>query len=125
MVGVRFIKISVLYFLIGVLLGMGMSMSGAHTLVGVHAHVNLLGWVSMALAGVIYYLFPHAGESKLGKAHFWLHNIGLPVMMVGLTLLMQGNTALEPVIAVGGTITTLAVILFVVNVFLNVKVTKQ
>ncbi|MFT4416982.1 cytochrome-c oxidase [Fredinandcohnia humi] len=118
-------KIAVIYFVIGVFIGMGMSMSHSYTLTGVHVHINLLGWVSMGLAGILYYLFPAAGESKLGKAHFWLHNIGLPVMMVGLTLLVRGNTAVEPVIAVGGTITTLAIILFAINVFLNVRATKQ
>jgi cbb3-type cytochrome oxidase subunit 1 len=125
MVGIRFIKMASLYFVIGVFIGMGMSMSHSYTLTGVHVHINLLGWASMGLAGIVYYLFPAAGESKLGKAHFWLHNIGLPVMMIGLTLLMLGNTAIEPLIAIGGTVTTLSIVLFVINVFLNVKATRQ
>ncbi|THE10297.1 cytochrome-c oxidase [Bacillus timonensis] len=125
MVGIRFLKMAALYFVIGVLIGMGMSMSHSYTLTGVHVHINLLGWASMGLAGIVYYLFPQAGESKLGKIHFWLHNIGLPVMMIGLTMLLLGNPAVEPAIAVGGTVTTLAIILFAINIFLNVKVTKQ
>ncbi|MEH7234671.1 cytochrome-c oxidase [Bacillus sp. JJ1562] len=125
MVGIRFLKMAALYFVIGVLIGMGMSMSHTYTLTGVHVHINLLGWASMGLAGIVYYLFPRAGESMLGKIHFWLHNIGLPVMMIGLTMLLFGNTAVEPAIAVGGTVTTLGIILFAINVFLNVKVTKQ
>ncbi|MCH1626188.1 cytochrome-c oxidase [Fredinandcohnia quinoae] len=119
--GVRLIKISVVYFLIGVGLGMYMSMAHNYTLTGVHVHINLLGWASMGLAGIYYHLFPQAGESKIGTAHFWLHNIGLPIMMIGLAALVLGNASFEPVVAVGGTITTLGIILFVVNILVNVK----
>lgn len=119
--GIRWLKISVVYFVIGVLMGMGMSMSHSFLLTPVHAHINLLGWASIALAGVMYLLFPQAGESLLGKLHFWLHNVGLPVMMIGLTLVTTGNPAFEPVIAAGASVTTIGIILFAVNVFVNVK----
>lgn len=49
--GARLIKISSVYFVIGVLLGMYMSMTENPMLSPVHAHVNLLGWASLALAG--------------------------------------------------------------------------
>lgn len=45
-----------------------------------HAHINLLGWVSLALSGVIYQLFPLAGENKLAVLHFWLQMIGVPLL---------------------------------------------
>lgn len=119
--GVRFIKIAVFYFLIGVGFGMYMSMTQDFALRGVHAHVNLLGWASLALAGLIYCLFPKAEKHILGKLHFWGHNIGLPLMMIGLIFVVKGNSSLEPVIAIGGTLTTLSIILFFVNVLINVK----
>ncbi|ARK29808.1 cytochrome-c oxidase [Halalkalibacter krulwichiae] len=119
--GVKLIKVSALYFVLGVSLGYYMSVAHAYHLTGVHAHVNLLGWTSMTLAGLIYILFPKAGSSMLGKIHFWLHNIGLPLMMVGLFLLLQGNSALEVLIPIGATCVLVAVILFAVNVLLNVK----
>ncbi|MFC0562322.1 hypothetical protein [Halalkalibacter alkalisediminis] len=55
--GVTFIKISVVYFVIGVLLGYYMSVAHGSNLTGVHAHINLLGWTSMTLAGIIYTMF--------------------------------------------------------------------
>lgn len=122
--GVRFIKISVIYFVIGVIIGMYMSMVHDYTFTGVHAHVNLLGWASGALAGIIYFLFPQAGNSVLGKIHFWLYNIGLPVMMIGLALLLSGIAQLEVAVAIGGTVVVLSVILFAINVLLNVRSTK-
>ncbi|CAM2825392.1 cytochrome-c oxidase [Paenibacillus sediminis] len=119
--GIRLIKISVVYFVIGVLLGMYMSMSHSYTYTGVHVHINLLGWVSLAVSGLIYHLFPKAGESTLGKIHFWLHNIGVPIMMIGLFLLLSEVSGMEPVIAVGGVITVLGVIFLALNVFQNVR----
>lgn len=47
--GRRFLKIAVVYFSIGVLIGLTMGIIHDFTLTSVHAHVNLLGWVSMAL----------------------------------------------------------------------------
>ncbi|MEX3617843.1 cytochrome-c oxidase [Paenibacillus glucanolyticus] len=119
--GVKLIRIAAVYFVLGVLLGMYMSISHSYDYASVHAHVNLLGWASLALAGVIYYLFPAAGESTVGKVHFWLHNIGLPVMMIGLALLMSGVESVEPVIAVGGVLVTLGILAFLYNVLIHVK----
>ena len=96
---------------------------GDHTLSGVHVHINLLGWASMALAGIIYYLFPKAGNHLLAKIHFWGTNIGLPLMMGGLTaLLMNGAEQATLFIATGATLVVISVILFTINVLLNVRI---
>ncbi|GAE28059.1 mll3904 protein [Halalkalibacter wakoensis JCM 9140] len=118
---IKFIKISVVYFVIGVVLGYYMSVAHAYNLTGVHVHINLLGWTSMTLAGILYTLFPKTEASILGKVHFWLHNIGLPLMMLGLFFLLQGNNSLELLIPVGATMVLIAVILFAINILKNLK----
>jgi cbb3-type cytochrome oxidase subunit 1 len=123
--GVKLIKIAAVYFVLGILLGMYMSISHSYDYASVHTHVNLLGWASLALAGVIYVLFPAAGESTAGKVHFWLHNIGLPVMMIGLALLVSGMESVEPVVAVGGVLVTLGILAFLYNVLTHVKSTHR
>jgi cbb3-type cytochrome oxidase subunit 1 len=119
--GARLIKISSVYFVIGVLLGMYMSMTENPMLSPVHAHVNLLGWASLALAGLVYAVYPAAAETTLAKFHFWLHNIGLPVMMISLAFFLTGSSWATPIIAIGGVLTVLGVILFAINIFRNVK----
>ncbi|MGD8189533.1 cytochrome-c oxidase [Brevibacillus ginsengisoli] len=119
--GIKFIKISVVYFLIGIIMGMFMSITHKIQFAPSHAHINLLGWTSLALAGVIYTLFPRLGLTGLGKWHFWLHNLGLPVMMIGLLVLEAGNPAIEPVIAIGASALSIGVLLFVINVIGNLK----
>ncbi|MCM2533786.1 cytochrome-c oxidase [Neobacillus pocheonensis] len=119
--GIRFIKISVVYFFIGVCIGMFMSMTEKFDFTPVHTHINLLGWVSMALAGLIYVAFPKAGETTLAKVHFWLHNISLPIMMIGLAFLVSGVTAATPAVATGGTLMVLGIIVFAINILKNIN----
>ena len=68
--GVKLIKISVIYFTIGVLLGLYMSMEHNYELKGVHVHINLIGWASFALAGFVYHLFPITTKNLYAKLHF-------------------------------------------------------
>jgi cbb3-type cytochrome oxidase subunit 1 len=119
--GIRLIKISSVYFVIGVLLGMYMSMSEKFSFTPVHVHINLLGWTALTLAGLIYVAFPNAAETALAKIHFWLHNIGLPVMMIALAFLVTGAKWAGPFVAIGGVLTVLGVILFAINIFRTVK----
>ncbi|WP_255472998.1 cbb3-type cytochrome c oxidase subunit I [Planomicrobium sp. CPCC 101079] len=82
-VGIAFIKVASVYLLIGVSLGLYMGISENFQYAPVHAHVNLLGWATMALFGLVYHYFPRAGGSKLGKVHFWLYNIGAIALLLG------------------------------------------
>lgn len=119
--GIRLIKISVCYFTIGVCIGLYMSIAHSYTLTPVHVHINLLGWTALTLAGILYHLFPHLASTVLAKTHFWLHNISLPIMMLGLAFVVQGNESLVPAVAAGGTVLVLAIILFAINILTNLK----
>ncbi|WP_341676677.1 hypothetical protein [Niveibacterium sp. SC-1] len=107
---------AVFYLLAGVSLGFYMGISNDHTLRPVHAHINLLGWATMVLTGVIYQFFPRAGASRLARVHFWLYQIALPVDMFCLGLMFKGHTGIMPVLGVSTTSVVLAVALFVINV---------
>lgn len=120
MKGIVWIRISVLYFAFAVIFGMTIGITQMFELTTVHAHANLLGWVSLALAGILYHLFPQAATSALGKLHFWLHNIGLPVMVAGLYVKFM-ELATVPLIEIGGTLAILGIVLFAINMFVNTK----
>ena len=45
----RFIKSSIIYIVLGMALGIYMAASQDHSQMPTHAHLNLLGWVTMAL----------------------------------------------------------------------------
>lgn len=52
-----------------------------------HGHINLLGWVEMAIFGSVYYIIPRIVKRPiyslgLVKVHFWIHNFGLLGMVI-------------------------------------------
>ena len=118
---IRFIKIAVLYLVLGVSVGLYMGMTQKFTLTPVHAHLNLLGWASLALCGLVYAAFPAAAETRLAKVHFWLHTVGLPPLLVALALMLSGNAALEPVVGVLSMIVAAGILMFAINVWLALR----
>jgi hypothetical protein len=120
--GVIWLKIAVLYLILGVALGIAMGASENFTLAPVHAHINLLGWTTLALAGLIYTVFPQAGASRLARLHFWLMNAAMPVMLGALALLLTtGQKAVIPVLAAAELVAAVAVLCFAANIFLNLQ----
>lgn len=62
-----------------------------HKIVLAHTHINLLGWVEMAIFSALYYVVPVLAKRpiysvRLVKVHFWMHNIGLVGLVVFFTL---------------------------------------
>jgi hypothetical protein len=51
-------KAAVLFAIVGVGFGIAMAMSQDHSVAPAHAHINLLGWVSLFLIGIYYRLHP-------------------------------------------------------------------
>jgi hypothetical protein len=118
----RFLQIAVVYLFLGALLGLTMSVTTNFALMPVHAHIMLLGWVTLALAGVIYHLYPAAALTRLARLHFWIHNLALPVAMVGLGLYLTGRTFALGLVEVGSTSVVIGLGLFMLNVLINVRV---
>ncbi|WP_175476851.1 MULTISPECIES: hypothetical protein [Virgibacillus] len=50
-IAARFLKIAAVYSVLGVCLGLTMGITENFSFTSVHAHLNLLGWVSLALFG--------------------------------------------------------------------------
>ena len=115
------ILIAVCYLIVGVSFGIGMAAMQKFEFAPVHAHINLLGWASMALSGLIYDRFPKAGGSRLGVIHFWSFNLLSPVLIAGLIFMFAGHPEMEPVMVVGSMGILASLIVFAVNLFLNAK----
>jgi hypothetical protein len=112
---------SVLYFTTGVTIGIYMSITSDFAIAPVHAHINLIGWVSLTLAALIYKSYPAAAASPLAKVHFWLNIVALPILAAMLYLFLRGNAAVEPVLGITSISILVAVLALVVNVFKNVR----
>lgn len=122
--GVIWIRIAIVYLIIGITLGIVMGATQQFGMRPVHAHLNLVGWATGALAGLLYLFFPQAATSKLGKTHFVLHTLGVPVMMASLALVLSGNTAAVPTLIMGELATAGGVLAFAANLLVNIKATS-
>lgn len=119
------LKLAVTYLIAGVSLGIAMGASENFTLRPVHAHLNLLGWTTLALAGLIYSVYPQTAQSRLAAIHFWLHNLALPVMMGSLAFLLFGRTEIVPILATSEFVMAAAVLVFAFNVHRNVDIAAR
>lgn len=121
--GIKFIKVSTIYFLIGITFGIYIGVADQFQFSSAHAHINLLGWVSLAIIGAIYHLFPEAGENKLAKGNFWLMMLGVPLLTFAMVLFRMGMEEFAgPMSGVGGILILIGVLVFVVNIMLNVNI---
>lgn len=123
--GAKWIKSAVIYFLIGVGFGLYMHATIELQWGATHAHINVVGWLTTAAIGIIYSVYPKAGNSALGKAQFWLYNIGLPILLLGMLIIQPAIGA--PLILIqicvwgGGIALAFSILLFIVNVYKNVE----
>jgi hypothetical protein len=115
-----FFAFGVVAMLVGMSLGMHMGASGDFTLMPVHAHLNLLGFVVMAVYGTFYALVKSFSE-KLAWINFGFSAAGVLVMTPFLALMLSsGDESLEPFVAIGGALAMIGLITFGVSVFKEV-----
>lgn len=117
--GVRWLRLAVVYLLVGVVLGIVMGATHDFTLRPVHAHLNLLGWTTLALAGLVYAVYPQAATTRCARVHFWLYVTALPVMMLALAGLLLGHAGAVPALVAAQFAILGGVLAFALNVFLN------
>jgi cbb3-type cytochrome oxidase subunit 1 len=110
--------------MVGVVMGLVMGITRQFQYAPIHAHINLLGWVSLAVIALIYHAFPQAAQTRLARLHFRLHNIGLPIFMVSLFLFIEGQPWARFGIPIGAMMTLFAVTVFVINLIRTVGVAQ-
>jgi cbb3-type cytochrome oxidase subunit 1 len=97
----RFLLVAVVAALIGMSGGIVMAIAQDFSLAPAHAHLNLLGWVTMALYGLFYRAVPEAAHGILPRVHFWLAACGVTLMVPGIAWVVLGHDGGERIIAPG------------------------
>ncbi|WP_096155023.1 MULTISPECIES: hypothetical protein [Bacillus] len=70
------LRFSAIYAAIGVFIGSHMAGAGSHLFRAIHAHILLVGWLSLFAFAVFYALFKIPKQSKLASLHVWTAIIG-------------------------------------------------
>jgi hypothetical protein len=83
-----FIGTALAALLVGEGIGIYMGVAQDFTFVPVHVHLNLLGWVTLALFGVLHRLYPQLGASRMAMAQCALAIIASLAMPAGLAIML-------------------------------------
>ena len=102
------LRVSVLFGLAGMAMGIAMGIKQDFSLVPAHAHMNLLGFVTLFLSGLYYRSVPAAAASKLAKVQTVLAVSGAVIFPVGIASVLLGDHEKYLPIVVGGSLTVLA-----------------
>jgi len=78
-----YIAIGLLWAVGGMLLGLWMGIAADNSLKVVHVAMMVVGFVTLAIYGVLYRLWPALGASPLARIQFWLAIGGSAGIVVG------------------------------------------
>ena len=92
---------AVLLAVAGMVWGLVMAMTGDHSTMPAHAHLILLGWVSLFLFGIFYHLHPSIDRSKTALIQVWIWIAGTLCVTLGVALVHSGRAIGDPFAAVG------------------------
>lgn len=117
-VSAAFFTVGGLCVLAGMLLGMQMGATENFQLVPLHAHLNLLGWATMALYGTFYALTAQTMSKTLAWTNFFLSLSGILILAPALGyFLTTSDKAIIPVMVVGEVLSVLALLTFLYAAF--------
>ncbi|MDE2488504.1 MAG: hypothetical protein KGO51_14015 [Alphaproteobacteria bacterium] len=100
--------------LTGMVWGAIMGSSEDFTLMPAHAHLNLVGWTTLALMGAFYALSGKGG--RLGWANFALSAAAVVVMIPSLAVYLAGEKGAHTGVIAGSVLAILGVLAFLGSV---------
>jgi len=125
----RLIRVAAIFGLIGTVLGSHMAGAGSYAFKAVHAHVLLVGWLSVFSWGVFYRIY-QVRAKKLVTLQGWTGIIGAIGLSAGMWLQFLKPFNVNEVFSlifyiVGGTVLLISFALFAVITFMTEKEGKR
>ncbi|MFD1020235.1 hypothetical protein [Thalassobacillus hwangdonensis] len=115
------LRFSGVFALIGAFIGAHMAGSGSYALRPIHAHILVVGWLSL-FAWSVYYKVFNVTALKLAKVQVWTGIIGTTGLTFGMWLHFLDLFSLPDAVTLtfyigGGTILLISFVLFLVSTF--------
>jgi putative Mn2+ efflux pump MntP len=105
-------RAAVILLAAGMIWGIVMGISEDHSTMPAHAHLNLLGWVSLFLFGIYYHLHPAIDRTRLAVVQVWIWIAGTIILTIGVALVHSGHAIGDPLAAISSLIVFGDVLLF-------------
>lgn len=110
-------RFAVLCVIAGMAMGIGMAATQNHAIMPAHAHLNLLGWVSLFLFGIFYERRPALDTSRLAMIQVYLWTVGTVLMTIAVAAIHLGYEAADPVAGIASIMVLVAILIFAYFVF--------
>ncbi|HEY7299103.1 MAG TPA: hypothetical protein VH684_14455 [Xanthobacteraceae bacterium] len=110
-------RAAVLLVITGMIWGISMAISENHQTMPAHAHLNLLGWVSLFLFGIFYHLHPAIDRSRAAMVQVWTWIGATVLLVIGVGLIYTGRPVGDRIAAIASIIILLDMVLFASLVF--------
>jgi hypothetical protein len=105
-------RAAVLLVIAGMIWGILMGISQDHSTMPAHAHLNLLGWVSLFLFGIYYHLHPAVDRSRFASVQVWVWIAGTVILTIGVGLVHSGHQIGDPIAAISSLVILADTLLF-------------
>jgi hypothetical protein len=105
-------RAAVLLAVAGMIWGIAMGISQDHSTLPAHAHLNLLGWVSLFLFGIYYHLHSTLDRSRLASLQVWVWIVSTIILTIGVGLVHSGHEIGDPIAAVSSLVVLADTLLF-------------
>src|ERR1700710_2765024 len=97
-------RAALLSVIAGMVWGIEMAISHDHSAMPAHAHLNLLGWVSLFLFGVYYRPHPLLDKAVMARVQVGAWIVGTILLIIGVGMIDSGRPSGEPFAGIGSII---------------------
>src|SRR3954454_23968449 len=105
-------RAAVLMVIAGMIWGLVMGITQDHSTMPAHAHLNLLGWVSLFLFGIFYHLHPAIDRTRTAMVQVCVWIAATLVLSLGVALVHGGHEIGDPIAGLGSVVVFGDMVLF-------------
>jgi hypothetical protein len=117
MLASNLLRVSVVLIIVGMCLGIGMAMTQDFRLMPAHAHLNLVGFVALFLAGLYYQAVPKAASTSIATLQAWTAVVGAILFPIGIGAVLLGGEKYEVLAIVGSLVVLAGMLMFAIIIF--------
>ena len=103
----NYIMIGLCWVIVGMIFGVWLGASNNLNYANSHAHINLLGFVTSVLFGMLFWAFPSMAKSRLAIWQFIAYEIGVALLVIGKIMFDTDGTQ-SPLLKIGSVMVILS-----------------
>jgi len=107
------LRAAAIYAVIGMAFGVHMGMIQDFSLMPAHAHLNVIGWLSIAIYGLVLAKFPAVAASRLAQLQAVVAHLGVIIFVPGIAIAILSGHETEVFVMIGSLLVLLGGLLFV------------